>query len=506
MRRRLFPKFSHVILLTFIDLLISHCGKKEDLAEKETIIARIGDKTISQNEFIRRAEFTIRPGYCRGDDYIQRKIVLNSLVAEKLLALEAGDHNALLQNEEWQLYLQGRKEQAMRQWLYYKEGYEKVDLDTAEVKKLFSVVGRKYKIAYYTIKNDTVAALVKQELQEHGKAFEEVYNATGSLEGMPQREVAWNSPEHEAVHSALFAETLKKDQVLGPLKIDNNYHIVMKVLGWTEEVAITDGQSQKRWREVSEKLTEQKAAATFEQYVQNVMRGKKIEFNPSTFRKAVTIVAPHYLKSFEEKQSAANQQLWNQQDNENILTQMGTSFDAILDEPFFRIDGKIWTVRDFEREVKIHPLVFRQRRISKVDFAEQFKLAVVDMVRDRYLADAAYKKGYDRAEAVQRNVAMWRDNLLFLYQLNAHLKTIGKNGNFSKDYLKIVETDLNPYVDNLQAKYGNAIAINTAAFEKIKLTNIDMVAIQRNMPFPVVVPGFPVITSDHQLDYGKKMQ
>ncbi len=505
MPRRLFYNFLHATLLTFIGLLISHCGKKGDTA-KATIIARIGGKTISQNEFIRRAEYTIRPGYCRGDDYIQRKIVLNSLVAEKLLALEAGDHNALLQNEEWQLYLQGRKEQAMRQWLYYKEGYEKVALDTAEVKKLFAVAGRKYKIAYYTIKDDTVAALVKKELQEQGKAFEEVYSTTGSLAGIPQREVAWNSSEHEVIHSALFTETLKKDQVIGPLKIENNYHTVVKVLGWTEEVAITDVQIQKRWREVSEKLAGQKAAAVFEQYAQNVMRGKRIEFNPSTFRKAVTSVAPHYLKSFDEKQSTVNQQLWNQQDNENILTQMGTSFDAILDEPFFRIDGRVWTIRDFEREIKIHPLVFRQRRISKGDFAEQFKLAVVDMVRDRYLADEAYQKGHDRAEAVQRNVEMWRDNLLFLYQLNARLKRIGKHGNFSKDYLNIVEADLNPYVDSLQAKYGNQIEINTGAFEKIKLTNIDMVALQKNVPFPVVVPGFPVITTDHQLDYGKKMQ
>jgi hypothetical protein len=280
----------------------------------------------------------------------------------------------------------------------------------------------------------------------------------------------------------------------------------MKILGSTEELAITDTQIQRRWSDVSQKLTEQKAAAEFEQYVHQVMRGKKLEFNPLTFRKIVTIVGPYFLRSFAEKQSALSQQLWNQQDQENILTQMGNSFEAILNEPFFRIDGKVWTVRDFEREVKIHPLVFRQKRISKGDFAEQFKLAVVDMVRDRYLAEAAYKKGYDRAEAVQRNVEMWKDNLLFLYQLNAHLKTIGKHENFSKDYRKIVEADLNPYVDSLQAKYGDRIEINTGAFEKIKLTNIDMMVIQQNVPFPIIVPGFPVVTTDHQLDYGRKMK
>jgi hypothetical protein len=167
MLRRLFSLLLHVIIAAFIGLLILHCAKRDEAAP-ETLIARIGDKTISQNEFIRRAEYTIRPSYCRGDDYVQKKIVLNSLVAEKLLALEAGNENPLLQNEAWQLYLQGRQEQAMRQWLYYKEGHGKVVLDTTEVKKFYEIAGRKYKIAYYAIKNDTMAALVEKALHAQG--------------------------------------------------------------------------------------------------------------------------------------------------------------------------------------------------------------------------------------------------------------------------------------------------------------------------------------------------
>lgn len=505
MWQRLFSLFLHTSIAAFIGLLILRCGKKDE-SIPETLIARIGDKTISQNEFIRRAEYTIRPDYCRGDDYLQKKIVLNSLVAEKLLALEAGNDNPLLQNEAWQLYLQGRKEQAMRQWLYYKEGHEKVVLDTTEVKKFYEIAGRKYKIAYYAIKNDTIAALVEKALHTQGKTFEEVFSEAGSLTGIPQREVKWNSPEHETIHAALFSHPVEKGAVLGPLKIEDHDYVVMKILDGTKELAITDTQIQKRWRDVSERLTEQKAAAAFEKYSLQVMQGKKIEFNPATFRQIVNLVGPHYLKSFAEKQTAANQQLWNESDHEKSVTPIGNSFDAMLNEPFFRIDNKVWTVRDLEHEIKIHPLVFRKRQIDKGDFAEQFKLAVVDMVRDRYLADAAYQKGYDRVEVVQRNVEMWKDNLLFLFQLNNYLKALGKQGNFNKDYLQIIMTDLKPYIERLQAQYANQIEINTTAFEKIQLTNIDMLVIQKNMPFPVAVPGFPVITTDHQLDYGRKMQ
>jgi len=49
------------------------------------------------------------------------------------------------------------------------------------------------------------------------------------------------------------------------------------------------------------------------------------------------------------------------------------------------------------------------------------------------------------------------------------------------------------------------IEINTEAFEKAKLTRIDMIVVQRNVPFPIIVPGFPMATTVHLLNYGKKM-
>ncbi|NUM73617.1 hypothetical protein HUU40_04575 [candidate division KSB1 bacterium] len=505
--RRYFAKYrsSKLVIGFIIFVLFSSCNKPEEQIQNETILARIGDRTISVNEFIRRAEYTPRPVYCRGEDYVQRKIVLNSLIAEKLLALEAGADNELTRTPEYQLYVQGRKEQAMRQWQYHQEAYQRVQLDTSEIKAVYNLAGRTYKIAYYALKDSNIARLASQELQRGGKSFEQLHNETGTLEGIPQREVTWDSPEEEAIHQALFSSELQKGQILGPLSVRENSYVMMKILGWTDKVAVSDMQMRTRWNDVKENLTHKKAGKLYEQYAAGVMRGKTLEFSPATFRKMVEIVAPYYLKSSEEKQAALQQQFWGNENEENVLSQMGTGVDAILEEPLFRIDGQVWTVRDLEREIKVHPLVFRKKNLQQGEFAEQFKLAIVDMVRDRYLTQEAYKKGYDQAEAVQRNVSMWRDNLLFLYQQTQYLKSLGKQHNFSKDYLQIIETDLNPYLDSLQAKYHDVIEINTDVFEKIKLTAIDMLVLRRNDPFPVVVPSFPVITTDNRLDYGRKM-
>ena len=62
---------------------------------------------------------------------------------------------------------------------------------------------------------------------------------------------------------------------------------------------------------------------------------------------------------------------------------------------------------------------------------------------------------------------------------------------------------MNPIVDSLQEYYHEKIQINMDAFEKIKLTQTDMMVIQRGVPYPIMVPSFPVLTSDNKLNYGK---
>ncbi|RME00996.1 MAG: hypothetical protein D6814_02430, partial [Calditrichaeota bacterium] len=112
----------------------------------------------------------------------------------------------------------------------------------------------------------------------------------------------------------------------------------------------------------------------------------------------------------------------------------------------------------------------------------------------------------DKVPEIQRNYQMWRDNLYALYFLNTYLRKIGKLSEYRQNPLMVIESDLNALIDSLQTKYSAKIEINTDRFDQIKLSRIDMMALQRNVPFPILVPNFPVLTTDHRLDYGRKMQ
>ena len=128
---------------------------KNGLDNIDPILVRIGEKTITENEFISRAEYTPRPVYCRGSTYIHKKIVLNSLIAEKLLALEAGDDNNYITSNNVQAYIKGRREQVMREILYTKDAYETVVLDTQQILEAMHLSGRTYSITFVYFKENS---------------------------------------------------------------------------------------------------------------------------------------------------------------------------------------------------------------------------------------------------------------------------------------------------------------------------------------------------------------
>ncbi len=175
-----------LILLILVGIFLSACKQNKPIAREE-ILAKVADKTISVNEFIRRAEYTIRPAYCRGDNYVHRKIVLNSLIAEKLLALEAGNNNELTRNHEFRQYILGRKEQAMRQWLFNEVAVKPVKLDTGEINHTYRLAGRIYDVSFMNAPDEQAAQKVS-ELLGKGVPFDSLAKNLDPKKRIPRRE------------------------------------------------------------------------------------------------------------------------------------------------------------------------------------------------------------------------------------------------------------------------------------------------------------------------------
>ena len=98
----MFRALSCIIIFAII---ATSCSKPQRIKE-ELVLAIIGNKTITIQDFIRRSEYTIRPSYCSRSNYLHKKIVLNSLIAEKLTATEMENANdELLESNHFKNFL-----------------------------------------------------------------------------------------------------------------------------------------------------------------------------------------------------------------------------------------------------------------------------------------------------------------------------------------------------------------------------------------------------------------
>lgn len=495
-----------VRFIIIISLLLAlSCGKKPADEPQEKILVTVGNKTISVDEFKYRTELTVRPIFPGKNPDNLKKTYLNNLIIEKLFSLESGDNNKVVQNKSFQAYLKGIKEQLMREELYYREAFNKVALDTNEIKKIYNLAGREYQLAFFSIHNSDLAEKIQSAIDAEPDSINLIFEDLTKLAGKSfEQTVKYKDPENLAIHETLFSEPVEPGTIIGPLKIEDDYYLMMKVIDIKYVPAIGQD-AQTRWSEVTEKMTQNKASHLWEGYMNKVMKGKKIKFEKPVFDKLADLFLKIKLATKKEEKEAILQKFWQNEEADLTIATIDSK-EAILDLPFFTIDDRVWTVRDFRDELMSHPLVYRKQKIEKKEFKQQFQYAIADLIRDHYLTKEAYNKALDKNPKVSRRTEMWRDSYVAINHRDEILKQSAKNVNSDSTNESERNTYFAGYISSLQQKYGDLITIDNEALDQIKLTNVNLFVIQQHVPFPVPVPSFPVLTNKSRLDYVNNFQ
>ena len=147
--------------LTPLLFLLFGCSVQAPVPE-ELILARVGSSILTIQDFIRRSEYTIRPVYCRQKNYIHKKIILNSLIAEKLTALEfEKEAQATQKDKNREGFLLGRREQAMRQIFFAEEFHSKTSVVDDEIRPAYELAGRTVNIEFLNLPDLEMATKIR---------------------------------------------------------------------------------------------------------------------------------------------------------------------------------------------------------------------------------------------------------------------------------------------------------------------------------------------------------
>lgn len=481
------PKILFLVMIT----ASFSCSKKLDQKSsfQSNVLAMIGEKKITVNDFIRRCEYVPRPNYCKNNNYIHKKIALNSLIAEKLLSIEFEKEKFELSSAQKNL-IKGQKEQAMRHAMLKTFGFDKVEDDLTKISLIANNINREYEIDFLILDK---AQSVKFEL-ENSKSLSHFIKLNGVIINPSPRSLTINDEMPILVKETLFFTSPQKNIVYGPIALTKNEIMYFEIKSWNTSVSVTNKQKEESFDIARKTYKEVYALKDYEKYVSNLMRGKTIYFDKINFPVFSERLSQIYLIEKDRKESVIQGSIWGE-----VVEQKAVSFDDLRilgKENLLVFDGKDFSVGKVLDMIKKHPLVFRNKKISSNSFGNELKYALVDLFRDNEITKEAYKLKLNDKISVIQVEQKWRDHInSILIKDELHPEDIR-----DKKLSKILVSK----IDSLQNIYSSIIKIDTDKFEQIKLTNIDMNVIYTNQSYPIFEPEFPILTNDHKLDYGQK--
>ena len=482
--------YSFLIIVLFVYLGCNNSTEKPPNVPIN-ILAEIGNKTITVNDFIKRCEYVPRPVYCRGDNYIHKKISLNSLIAEKIFSIEFDRRNFDTTNDQ-KNFIQGQKEQSMRQLMLKRFGFDKVKIDTSHIRFLSMLSNREYEIHFINLDSKHKEILLNLPLKS---SIDDISTLLNLKIKSTKKIINKNDNMINEVKQILYFSEPALNALYGPFKTQENSILCFEVRGWNKNVDITEKQKKDTWDETIKVYSEELAKKYYGKYVSNLLKGKSIKFDPEIFPLFSKKLSKIYLIEKNKKEAVIENRIWNQKEETEFA-----SFDDIRkmkNQVILTHGQKQYKISELLDLIKKHPLVFRKKSININQFSNELKYAVADLIRDVYITKEAYSLGLDKNILVINNEKKWEDYIKSLSLNNLIIKKNSPDSTPTKDLIMIV--------DSLQNEYSDIIKIDTDKFEKIKLSTVDMSVMYSNQPYTKLEPDFPIITNDHILDYGQKV-
>ena len=474
-----------IYILCFFSLIFLVCSEYKSKSQ-EDILAKIDNRIITVEDYLKRSELTLRPSYCDGKSESDKQIILNSLICEKLFALEGEKDTLLTNNKSFQTYLTGIKEQAMQTQLLEMEVDQKIRISNEEKRAAVRKSTIQYNIAYLFSTSKEKADVWRSAIDQT-KDFDLVAREIYGNKPVPEKEVLWGEIE-ESLENAIFQNSVAVGSIIGPVKTSVGYYL-LQVKDLKKSVILGEGSLNEKLSQVEKRLRTRKWMEKASTYVSEMMKDETIELDPFGFNLLVQAYQNIYITTGDSDNFPEPDNIEMGEVTRDALRQINKN----RNEPLLTINHKPWSLYEFTEYTKKHPLIFRSKRISKQEFSSYLKLAIQDLIRDKYLSEKAYKKNLDKSDYVNNTVQHWHDHLLAIGKRNLVLKNMGFQGHPGQN-IPVLLNFLRPHIDLMKKKY--TITKEWEKLKDISVTDIQWVSIREDVPYPQVVPPFPIITND----------
>jgi hypothetical protein len=377
----------------------------EDPKYKSVIVAGVGNRAITAQEFLFSYEFG--PAFTKRESD-SRHHYLNFMVYEKLLALEGYERRLDTSGEARQTLAEFEGDLATEE-LYKDDIRSKIRIPESDIHRGIRKEREQLSVRWlYAWRKGRLDSLYGQ--LRSGVSFDSLFNAqlTDSVKA-DDRSMETTLFKIERKNPALAAvlDTMSAHSLSSPIPTPDGYYLVMLVNRWTNPL-VTESEGIRLHSDVERAMVEQKSDSLSDLYIKRMMEGR----HPVIIRKSFDILQTYLAelvlgpKKFSE---------WNLA--ERLSDRWGAlefrdpiSFER---QALAELSTRKFTARNFLNWYHAREYNLRLNSSSPQAFFLSLEAMVWRMVRDRLLTDRAIGRHLQHRENVRKQLQWWRDKIVY---------------------------------------------------------------------------------------------
>lgn len=371
----------------------------------DRIAAEIGDKVISESEFIERYELT--PSFnkqVKGRENSLKFDFIYTLIAEKLWAIEAESLN-IDSRPEVLTALNSMEKMYVRDALYRKEISDKISISEKEmIEGTIRNANTLYLNFIFSKEEDAIFQL--HELLKQGIPFDTIVSARPEkVEQITPIEIVYGQME-KSIEDSVYK--LNLHEFTSPLLTIDGWYIFY-LADKKEQLFNTAKEKEGAINSVKKIIKKRKEHELFNEFYAKFFSGKKVDTNAHLFEEIYSLLLKKFINKFEAFPNSEEKKLFHL-DAFDILEIEDELGDEKLAQPFLTFPGKTISLKNFIRDIGFEG--FQSEKVSEKLFRLQFDERVKIYIEHELLSDEGYKRGLHLLPEVQNAINMWRTNYL----------------------------------------------------------------------------------------------
>jgi hypothetical protein len=466
-------------LLIFSILIISSCASKD----QSIVIAKVGDIEITADEFRKRFEFN--PRLKQFSDKTQAKYqFLGSLIAEKLLALEA-KNQGLPDVPRVKIFLDQLHREAVIEELYNRETASRIQVSDEEIRQAYARSRKELEIqsARFTTLED---ATEFRKRVVNGESFDLALSTLTSK--------AWDEAPYVETLTLRWGQVdqyledtvyeMKPGDISEPIEVNGEFYVA-RVLAEKVDAFGTEDDYRLRKEKIEKIVLKRKRSAEFLKYFKEMMSEKETNVPPERFKMVVEKLVDAFRISNEPAELMRVENPAPLTDSE--LSQAWHGIEGFADEILVFFEGGFQlTVREFVQRLSVgrYYINFNDEKSFKVSVRQ----ALITMIEQEYVYQEGTKDGIGVTRFVMEEVAMWRENLA-AYSMMGRLLSQDHPIPDQTESIYLTDGELATLTHELLSLLdSNEIAFDTEAFEALDVSNAGLLLLKTHFPGRMVVP------------------